>query len=99
MPGTTTENFVFCLAGEDDSALMLNLNQIKIIDQIRDGCQNALPFWASRDASSALYWRFSRELPTGRASRSASARCMSTLGALSQGRFGTLANVAKSPIE
>ncbi len=37
MPGTTTENFVLCFAGENGSGVMLNLNQIKIIDQMRDG--------------------------------------------------------------
>ncbi len=37
MPETTAENFVFCLARENGSPLMVNLNQIKIIDQIQDG--------------------------------------------------------------
>lgn len=49
-----------------------------------------------RDAASALYWRFARELPTGRASRTAPAGRTSPPGAVSQGAIGTPSGVVGS---
>lgn len=45
-------------------------------------------------ASSALYWRFARELPTGCATRTALPGRTSLFGALSQGSMGTPVSVA-----